>query len=205
MLTTTLPGFTDLTADSQKTFRVLLTALAEPGKLLEIPIQLTVPEGLTLACGAACLTLIDFETVVWLPPTLPGAVADWLRFHTGCTFSSDPSQATFAIVNDLEAMTFSQFCWGSAEAPEDSTTIFIQLNSQLDTQPEPLQSGKPVVLSGPGILGVRTVSPAVPPTFWQMWQQNHAAYPRGIDCFLLGDRQVMGLPRSTKVQFEEGA
>jgi len=192
MLTTTFPGFTDITSDSQQTFRALLTALAEPGKQLTIPARLAVPDGLTPACGAACLTLIDFETVVWLSPTLPNPIRDWLRFHTGCTFTSQPMQSTFAIISDWEAVSLTQFCRGSAEAPEESTTLLIQVQQ--------LQTDSSVSLSGPGILRSRTVSPAVSPDFWQMWQQNHAAYPRGVDCFLFSEHQVMGLPRSIQVQ-----
>ena len=201
MLTTTLPGFTDFTSDSQQTFRALLTALAEPGKLLEVPARLTVPDGLTPACGAACLTLIDFETVVWLSPTLPSLVKDWLRFHTGCTFTDQPVQCAFAVISDWEAVALTQFCRGSAESPEESTTLLIQVK-QLKTDS---QTNNSVLLSGPGIIESRTVSPAVSVSFWKMWQQNHAAYPRGVDCFLFGEHQLMGLPRSTHVQLREAA
>ncbi|MEM6596793.1 MAG: phosphonate C-P lyase system protein PhnH [Cyanobacteria bacterium P01_D01_bin.36] len=195
MQTTTLPGFANLTNDSQQTFRALLTALAEPGKQLKVPARLAVPKGLTPACGAACLTLIDFETVVWLSPTLPSAVKDWLRFHTGCTFTTKPAQATFAVISDGEALPLTQFSWGSAEMPEAGATLLIQVQH--------LQTDNTVLLSGPGILESRRVSPAVSPSFWQMWQQNHAAYPRGVDCFLFSEHQVMGLPRSTQVQLKE--
>lgn len=206
MPTTTLPGFADLTRDSQQSFRALLTALAEPGKRLSIPAQLAAPAGLNPACAAACLTLIDFETAVWLSPTLPDTVKNWLRFHTGCTFTREPMQCTFAIINDIETTPFTQFCWGSAETPEDGATLLIQIE-QLQT--EQLQTekstDKEIALSGPGILHSRIISPAVPSSFWQMWQQNQAAYPMGIDCFLFSEHQVMGLPRSTQVKIKEVA
>lgn len=194
MLTTTLPGFENLTQDSQQTFRALLGALSEPGKLSEIALEMSAPEGMNLACAAACLTLIDFETAVWLQPSFSGAVKDWLRFHTGCSFTENSAQADFAVVNDLRAVSLDQFGWGTAELPEDSTTLLVQV--------EDLFAGEQVCLRGPGILESRMVSPVVPDLFWQAWAQNHAAYPRGVDCFLLSHSTVMGLPRSAQASVQ---
>lgn len=190
MLTTTLPGFEDLTRDSQKTFRALLSALSEPGKVMDLPAKVGVPEGMNLACAAACLTLIDFETTVWLQAGFSSAVKDWLRFHTGCSFVKNPADADFAVVKDLQAVSLPQFCWGTAEVPESSTTLLVQVES--------LTEGEFVVLSGPGILGERTVAPSVSSSFWQLWMENHAAHPRGVDCFFLSRSEVVGLPRSVR-------
>ena len=66
MLTTQLPGFIDITRDSQKTFRTLLEALSERGLAREMTVAIAPPEGMTKPCAAACLTLLDLETVVWL-------------------------------------------------------------------------------------------------------------------------------------------
>ncbi|MEL6853557.1 MAG: phosphonate C-P lyase system protein PhnH [Cyanobacteria bacterium J06607_13] len=192
MPTTLLPGFTDLTHDSQKTFRALLMALSSPGEIGEIAVDIVQPEGLTASCAVACLTLIDFETTVWLQPAVPGAVEDWLRFHTGCVFTELPEQADFAVISELEGLRLDQFGWGSAEMPSDSATLLIQVES--------LQGGPAVTLQGPGILSSREISPAVGPSFWRQWRENHGAYPRGVDVFLLAGRQVVGLPRSVQAE-----
>ncbi|MEL6471015.1 MAG: phosphonate C-P lyase system protein PhnH [Cyanobacteria bacterium J06623_4] len=193
MPTTLLPGFTDLTHDSQKAFRALLMALSSPGEIGEIAVDIVQPEGLTASCAVACLTLIDFETTVWLQPAMPSAVKDWLRFHTGCVFTEVPGQADFAIVSEQENFCLDQFSWGSAEMPSLSATLLIQVES--------LQGGPAVVLQGPGILSSREISPAVGASFWRQWQENHGAYPRGVDCFLFAGRQVVGLPRSVHAEF----
>lgn len=192
MLTTQLPGFQEITRDSQKTFRTLLEALSQPGKIHELRVRLTPPKGLTLACAAACLALLDLETQVWLQPGFPADVQDWLQFHTGCRFCVEPDEAAFAVVHDLSAMALDELSWGSAEAPESSATLLVQVSA--------LDSGPSVILAGPGILHTRNISPEVPVIFWQDWQRNHRAYPRGLDVFLLSEKAVMGLPRTVDAQ-----
>ena len=197
MLTVQLPGFKDLTRDSQKTFRALLEALSLPGKMLEIEVNLKAPDGLTAACAAACLTLVDLETNVWLQPGLSTGVRDWLQFHTGCTFVASPKQAAFAVIENADSLNLEQFCWGSAENPEVSTTLLIQVEALENSSSD---NNLPVKLSGPGIRHENTISPRLPNGFWQQWVQNHAAYPQGVDVFLFEGRSVLGLPRTVHAQ-----
>jgi len=192
MLTTQLPGFAEITRDSQEMFRALLEALSQPGKSYETSVTLTPPQGLTLACAAACLALLDLETRVWLQPGFPEDVQRWLQFHTGCRFAVEPDEAVFAVVHDLSALALDELSWGSAETPESSATLLAQVSS--------LEGGLSVVLAGPGILKMREIYPDVPASFWQDWQRNHRAYPRGVDVFLFGESAVMGLPRTVDAQ-----
>ncbi|MEO0768295.1 MAG: phosphonate C-P lyase system protein PhnH [Cyanobacteria bacterium J06649_4] len=195
MLTVQLPGFENLTRDSQKTFRALLEALSLPGKTLEIEVTLKAPEGLTIACAAACLTLMDLETDVWLQPEISTDIRDWIQFHTGCVFVESPEKAAFAVIQNADLLYLEQFYWGSAEKPEVSTTLLVQVNE--------LAGGMLVTLTGPGISHENIVSPKLHSHFWQQWQQNHAAYPQGIDVFLFKARSVLGLPRSTYARAED--
>ena len=184
MLVTEQPGFTDITHDAQKTFRALLSALSEPGLAHEVAVAVSPPNGMNIPCAAACLTLLDLETVVWLQPGFSESVRSWLQFHTGCRFADDASEASFVVIHDLAEIVLSKFYWGSSEMPEQSATLLVQVSA--------LQGGHEVVLTGPGILDTRLVSPVLPTRFWQDWPHNH----RGIDVFLFDDRAVMGLPRT---------
>lgn len=192
MLTTQLPGFREVTQDSQKTFRALLETLSMPGTVQRVDVELTPPKELGLACAAACLALLDLETVVWLQPGFSTDVQNWLRFHTGCRFTTELEDAAFVIVLDLDEIALDELNWGSAETPEASATLLAQVDS--------LQHGKSVVLTGPGILSKQAISPTVPTSFWQGWQRNHHSYPRGIDVFLFEADRVMGLPRSVNAK-----
>lgn len=189
---TQLPGFADPVHDSQQTFRALLDALAQPG-LCQTTVAVAPPAGLTPSCAAAALTLLDLETTVWLQPGLPQAVSDWLLFHTGCHFTEAPQAADFALIGQMAtAPPLTAFGWGSPEYPEASTSLLVQLPT--------LQGGRPATLQGPGILAERAIALPVPDDFWAQWQAMTSRYPLGVDSWWLSGDQVLGLPRTARLQ-----
>lgn len=188
---TQLPGFRDSIHDAQRTFRALLDANARPGIAYPINAQMNVPLGLSPACAAACLTLLDLDVVLWLQPSIAAEVRAWLLFHTGCRFTQYPEAADFALIADLAALPeLSIFNTGTAETPEASTTLLIQVES--------FATGHPVILTGPGILAQRAIAPTLPHHFWDFWGENHQVYPHGFDVFLFTNNAVIGLPRTAK-------
>jgi alpha-D-ribose 1-methylphosphonate 5-triphosphate synthase subunit PhnH len=191
MLTTQLPGFKDPVHDAQQTFRALLDALARPG-IQQTTASLTPPEGLNPGCAAACLTLLDLETTVWLQPGISESVRAWLLFHTGCRLTTQPQTADFAVIDRIETMPrLDEFNWGTAAYPEASTSLLIQLPA--------LQGTESTTLHGPGILDTVTIQMPLPNDFWQQWQAMTANYPLGLDAWCFADRQVLGLPRTARL------
>ena len=77
------PGFADPVLESQQSFRLVLQAMAEPGRLVPMRPDLSPPTPLRPTTAAVALTLVDYDTPVWLGDA-DAAVVDWLRFHTGC-------------------------------------------------------------------------------------------------------------------------
>ncbi|MEB3277479.1 MAG: phosphonate C-P lyase system protein PhnH [Lyngbya sp.] len=192
METTQFPGLKDRVHDAQITFRTLLNALSYPGTSREICIQLTPPPGLTLACAAASLTLLDLETTVWLSSEFDSEVKSWLKFHTGCHFTNHPQDANFGIIHNINNREpLSSFNWGTAEQPERSTTLLIQF--------EALENSEFIRLNGPGISGEKSVKLPLSASFLQEWEENHQSYPLGVDVFLFGENTVIGLPRTTNL------
>ena len=188
---TQLTGFTDAVHDGQQTFRALLDALARPG-IPKTMGPLTPPPGLEPSCAAACLTLLDLETLVWLQPGLPEAVRPWLVFHTGCRFTNNPTAANFALIWDIDsAPKLSEFSWGNAEYPESSTSLLVQLPN--------LTNGEPVKLQGPGILHEIEISLPLDAIFWQQWATMTTDYPLGLDCWCFSKNQIVGLPRTSQL------
>jgi alpha-D-ribose 1-methylphosphonate 5-triphosphate synthase subunit PhnH len=191
MPTTQLPGFKNPVHDSQQTFRSLLDALARPG-ILQTTAPLTPPQGLSPGCAAACLTLLDLETTVWLQPGISESVQAWLLFHTGCRFTAQPQTADFAVIAQIETMPrLEEFNWGTAEYPEASTSLLIQLPT--------LQGAGAATLQGPGILATITLQTPLLKDFWQQWQAMTIHYPLGLDAWCFADRQVLGLPRTAQI------
>jgi alpha-D-ribose 1-methylphosphonate 5-triphosphate synthase subunit PhnH len=187
-------GFTDPVLEAQAIFRSAMWALAEPGKPVEAPVRLDAPKPLGPVAAALVLALADFETSLWLDAPLAGApeVAAFLRFHTGAKLVDDPATAQFALVAEpLSVLPFSAFAQGTAEYPDRSTTLILQV--------ETLSAGAPLVFSGPGIADTASIAPSpVPADFAARLAENRQKFPQGIDLFLVTPTAVAGLPRSVR-------
>jgi alpha-D-ribose 1-methylphosphonate 5-triphosphate synthase subunit PhnH len=186
------PGLSDPVRQSQAMFRSAMWALAEPGKPVDAPVRLDAPKPLGPVAAALVATLADFETSFWLDPPLAAApdVAAFLRFHTGAKLVADPAAAQFAVIADPAALLpFSAFAQGTAEYPDRSTTLILQV--------ETLSDGTPLVLAGPGIADTATIAPSsVPADFAARLAENRQKFPQGVDLFLVTETELAGLPRS---------
>ncbi|HEV2612954.1 MAG TPA: phosphonate C-P lyase system protein PhnH [Noviherbaspirillum sp.] len=189
-----LAAWTDGVHASQATFRCVLNALAEPGLRQTVPVRIEGPAPLDPATTALCLALMDFETPVWRDASAnTPAVTSYLRFHCGSPLVGDRSQASFAIVAVPTPLMFSGFTQGTMEYPDRSCTLIIQLPS--------LDGGPPRTLSGPGIENTRTLSvDGLPDDFDLQWRENNAAFPLGVDVIFCCGDEIIGLPRTTRVQ-----
>lgn len=57
--------------------------------------------------------------------------------------------------------------------------------------------------SGPGIDSQIEIAMAgLPPDFMELWADNHALYPLGIDLVLTDKAKMVALPRTTRLQKE---
>ena len=132
----------------------------------------------------------------WQQPD--ATTAQWLRFHTGAPIAEKPSAAVFAVLRRAGGLpVLDMFATGSADAPENSTTLLLEVPS--------LETGPRVEWRGPGIADVQMVRIAgLPDGFWTQWQANHAAFPQGVDILFTCANAVLGLPRTTRVRRLEG-
>jgi alpha-D-ribose 1-methylphosphonate 5-triphosphate synthase subunit PhnH len=192
---TMLAGLTDPTLDSQRIFRSLLEAMAHPGRIVDVAVELQAPSPLHPAAAAACLTMLDFDTPLWLDEAAarPDAV-EWLRFHSGAPIVSRPQAARFALIADPQGMPSPDtFDSGTAEYPERSATLIVQVQSLL--------GGTGRRLRGPGIADEARLEVAgLPDAFWTWMAANHALFPCGIDVVLSAGRVIAALPRTTEVE-----
>jgi alpha-D-ribose 1-methylphosphonate 5-triphosphate synthase subunit PhnH len=186
-------GFEHPSLDAQRVFRRVLDAMARPGTVADLSFAPEAPEGLCRALGAIALTLLDFETPLWLDPALRGGEAEtWLRFHCGCPLVEAPDEAAFALVVDATALpALDAFALGDARYPDRSTTVLVQLPS--------LAGGPAQRLEGPGIDGVVHVAPAgLPEDFWARVARNGARFQVGVDLMLAAEDTLLGLPRTVR-------
>lgn len=192
-----LPAWDDNVHAAQASFRRVLKALSEPGLIQRMPVTLAAPAPFDVATAALCLTLADLETPVWLDAAMRSpAVESYLRFHCGCPLIDERAAAQFAVLaaplDQSAQLVLADFTQGSMEYPDRSATLLIQVAS--------LDSGPGRLLSGPGIPAVRTLHVAgLPDDFDAAWQQNHAAFPLGVDIIFCCGDAIVGLPRTTTI------
>lgn len=188
------PGFADPTLDSQAVFRRGLAALAQPGSMVECADAPEPPHGVHAAANALLLALLDQDCGLWLSPSLSGAVAGYLRFHTGCALVGDPRHAGFALVAaPADLPPLGSFDSGSDEFPERSATVILQLGA--------LAAAGPWRLRGPGVRGeARLLAGGLGADFLAQWKHNAMLFPRGVDLILASGSQLCGLPRTTCIE-----
>lgn len=191
-------GFSQEVFGSQHVFRAALQALSHPGRLVDVRHDAEVPRCGHAASAALLLALLDADCQLWLSPALRDSdAAAWLRFHTGCKLVETPSQAQFAWIAVADVLPpLQSFSSGSENYPDQSTTCVIDvpaLGHGTDTSQD-------WCLVGPGIQDeIRLRVDGLSHDFVAQWAANHAAFPRGVDLFLATAQQIVGLPRSTRI------
>ena len=179
-------GFQDAPRDAAHAFRAAMTAMARPGTIHDIGGAVP-PAPLSVAAGAAILTLCDPETPIYLAGEFDvAAVRDWITFQTGAPFVA-AADAMFAVGHWADMTPMTQFAIGTPEYPDRSATLIVEM-SEL--------SAAGATLSGPGIK--ETTQFSLPET--DAFQANAALFPLGLDFIFTAGTQIAALPRTTQVR-----
>jgi alpha-D-ribose 1-methylphosphonate 5-triphosphate synthase subunit PhnH len=190
-------GFSQPVFDAQAVFRTALGVLASPGRVGRIEVSMRPPAPLSLGMAALALALCDFETPIWLDPRLarhPDVTA-YLRFHCGARFVDDPQASAFALVGELAQLpAFEALAHGTLAYPDQSTTLIIDVDH--------LSHHRGWRLRGPGIEGFRDLEAGAQTrrALAPLLAGNRHVFPRGVDIFLVAERSIAGLPRSTRLE-----
>lgn len=196
-MTTPAAGFHDPVQQSQRAFRILLDAMARPGRVMDQNFDCGHPAGIAPVLAAGLLTLADLDTPVWLGEGLDTpAMRDWLRFHTGAPLATGPDRAALVLLDAAQMPALDAFGFGSDEAPERGATLLIQVPM--------LEGAAAMTWRGPGIKeSVALPLCGLSEALWRQRAQLSSLFPRGLDIYLGCGRQVIGLPRSTVITFGE--
>ena len=184
------PGFAEPVAGAQSCFRAVLDAMARPGRIREAGTDLTPPAPLAPATAAVLLTLLDYDTPVWLDQAA-AASRTWIGFHCGAPIVPAIDACSFAVALTLPELTMLPA--GSHEAPESAATLILQVSA--------FGRGRTYRLAGPGLRGPAHLSvDGLPAEFASAWQENHTQFPRGVDIVLCAGTSLAALPRSVALQ-----
>ena len=188
-------SFANPVFESQRAFRAIINALAHPGSIHNLEVNISPPDCFPVAAAAAILTLCDFETALWVCPGIANAktITEYCTFHTGTMRAKTPGQAQFALADvTSKPLRLAGFAQGNAEYPDRSTTIICIAPS--------LIGGQTRLLSGPGIQSVsKLFVEGLPDDFGAQWAANHACFPLGVDIVFCSGASLVALPRSTGI------
>ena len=188
-------GFVDPVLGSQRVFRRVLEAMAHPGRIVTLDALIDAPPSLAPASAAVCLTLLDFETPIWLDDAARSSEAvEWLRFHCGAPLIDQPEAARFALMLAPATMPeLDAFDAGTDAMPDRSATLILQVDE--------LGAGAGPRLAGPGIADTTQLDVrGGPPRFWDLVRDNTTRFPRGVDLLLASGRRLAALPRTVRVK-----
>ncbi|OUS06611.1 phosphonate C-P lyase system protein PhnH [Rhodobacterales bacterium 52_120_T64] len=165
-------------AAGNATFDALLWALSRPGMARTLPEPSDSP---------IIDALIDRECKVHCNDPL--LVPQILRSGANQIDIVGADHVFLAVLDDIAALD--DVAKGSDLYPDDGATVVLQVT---------LDRGPRVQLSGPGVDGTLALRiGGLPAGFWQR-RAALSRYPMGFDLFLRDGAQVVGIPRSTKVE-----
>jgi len=190
------PGFSDAPLQAQHVFRQVLDAMAHPGRIATLADGLpSAPAPMDDAAFALALSLLDFETPLWLDAKLRASeVLDNLRFHCGCPIVERQEDASFVLIGDGLALSpLSSFSKGTPEYPDRAATLIIQTDGLADDEGWKL--------TGPGIQHeTRLRVLGLPGSFTEQVKANRLGFPNAVDLIFTHERRLACLPRTTSLE-----
>jgi alpha-D-ribose 1-methylphosphonate 5-triphosphate synthase subunit PhnH len=190
-----LSGFGHAAFDSNAVFRALLDAMSRPGRIYDLPVNVSAPDGLNAATTATLLAMADMDTTVWLSASsATKAAGDHLKFHCGCPISTDVKQADFAVARISDDLSFvTDLAVGNAEYPDQSATLILMV--------EEIADSPSMTLSGPGIKDTHSLAIKDLPESFHRWRaDNHQLFPCGVDVIFANPTRIAALPRTTRIE-----
>jgi alpha-D-ribose 1-methylphosphonate 5-triphosphate synthase subunit PhnH len=175
----TYPAYTQEEDTTRRTFLALMWSLSYPGRVYDLP-ETDLSEAQIIGD-----TLLDLETSFYV--TTP-EMETYLGRNGARNLS--PERAAYHFYPSL-----TQASIGTLMYPDQSATLIIGCA---------LGAGQTLQLSGPGIPADETTTlrvAGIPTRFWEL-RDSANRYPRGWDVYLVSDRQVVGLPRTTQIMLE---
>jgi len=177
-------------ADTQQAhFRLLLDAMARPGLCLPLP---ALPETGPAAL-AILATLLDAEVSLADPDKLLRD-DDWPMLQVKVAHEE---QADYVICDGSHAPNFAPKL-GTLPNPDQSATLILVVDAISDVKGE---NEIHLQLTGPGIENSNQLLIKGLDKQWLDKREDWVcAFPLGVDFILVDDRQMIALPRTTKVE-----
>jgi alpha-D-ribose 1-methylphosphonate 5-triphosphate synthase subunit PhnH len=193
----------DTIHDAQKHFRIILDTTARPGKILRFDdISITTPDGLCRASALIGFALLNADVSFYLDDYNEEAT-QYLVVNTASSKTA-ASEADFLFISGLEGISpIREAKTGTPQYPEGGATIIVEVEKiSSDIFPNALS----LALSGPGILGQKTVyAKGLDTAMLEEIQIKNQEFPLGVDVIVVDPQDMLFcIPRTTKISWGIG-
>lgn len=183
---------------SQQVFRLLMEAMARPGKPVKLPgLSLNSTDHISPALGDLILALLDNETHFAVYP-YDQRMDEYIQLFTGA-HNTTSAMAEFIILDGQAGLNESvAFSTGSLLFPEKAATLLIAV----DTVNQGTDFEHHLRLRGPGINEYRDLYlNGLHPDVIHKIQHLNREFPLGVDSILFDKRgEIVCIPRSTLIE-----
>lgn len=168
----------------QQNYRSILEAMSRPGRIQNIAFSQSDSDAMT----AILATLLDGEVSLSDPDKLLN-VDDWAMLQAS---KAEPGFADYIVCSGSNTPDFEPK-QGTLSSPEYSATLLLQVES--------LTSGSSRMrLHGPGVETAEEVSVSGLSEDWLTRREDWVyAFPLGVDMILVAKDEIIGLPRTTRL------
>ncbi|MGV3553350.1 phosphonate C-P lyase system protein PhnH [Rhizobium sp.] len=172
------------TADDSRTnttFEEMMWALSRPGLIRNLPVA---------GLASVAESLLDNECSFH---AIDDAAFAMEISRMGARSASLPdAQYVFGALDTASGVSaLSELRVGSLSYPDDGATLFASAR---------LGFGTGLRLTGPGVKDSISIAiDGIDPSFWSL-REKLIRYPLGFDLFLVDGNQIVGIPRSTKLE-----
>jgi alpha-D-ribose 1-methylphosphonate 5-triphosphate synthase subunit PhnH len=170
-------------------FDAVLQAMSMPGTVHLLPQGAGTASESPESFAMLAEVFLDLETSFWTP----NEGLEQAPLQAGAR-RLDPEQANYhfySVLDDAALDGIARASVGTLLEPDASATLFIGCR---------LGQGETSVWRGPGIPGERAVrAEGLPPRFWEL-RDAAMEFPLGWDCLLVDGAEVVGLPRTARVE-----
>lgn len=191
--------------DAQAHYRLLLDAMARPGKVNFLPtLELTPPAGIHQASVLVAFALLNADTCFAVVGHDPISVGEYLLLNTSAR-SVTTAEADFVFVQGRRATAedLSNLKPGSLSYPEESATLVVDVD---EISSEPVPDALILELRGPGVDGRRKIYiRGLDPSILYALEEQNLEFPLGIDAiFTDAGQRFFCIPRSSRMSITHG-
>ena len=197
----------DFVHDNQKTFRIIMMALAFPGKVYQLKsIPLSISRKELHYILQPFLTLLDFETsycVYGKNTEIIEEINEYIKINTNCMYTVLENADFVLCLNSSLNGKFSKLKKGTLYHPNESATIFYLVEK---IEYDFFSNSTKLSISGPGVNGeLNLYLSDINHDEIKEWIKSKNEYPLGVDIYVVNHTgKIIGLPRSVGIKSEEG-